>query len=751
MSSTPAATGVPDALPLIETKLALGRRRPDRLLRRRLLAELDSFAPAALTLIDAPVGFGKTVLAQAWCEHTDAAVAWVSLDAGDNDPVRLWTYVATAVDRIRPGLGRMALARLRTPGVPATVAVDELVNGIAAYGEPIAIVLDDLHLVGSAECLASLEHAVEHLPAHARIVATTRSDPALPLGRMRAGGALGEIRAAELSFRFEEARELLVREGIALEDDDVRRLVERTEGWPAGMYLAALWLRELDDPRAGVLAFHGNHRHVADYLSGEVLDTLDADTRRFMLETSTLGRFSAALCDAVLARTDSAARLRDLERTNRFVIALDAHGEWFRFHHLFGELLQLELATVDPAAAAPIHARAAAWCHEHGLTEDALDHAAQAGEQASLAAMLSSEHLKLLRSGHVATLLRWGGALSDVALVERPELPTAMALGVAMRDGPTAERRRYIALAERSRGEWPDRWLGYHEALFGLARLNWVEHDLGESIALARATVELGRNGVDEAIVPALTGLAYLLVMAGDLGEARALVGEALERPEIALRPHGHVMALAVLSLVHAEEGRLDAAEERARAALATARAAGVTEVASGALARLAHATALAAGEKLRDAEREALRAEELRRAEQPELGHLHTRLVLADIRARRGLLDQAAADLVAVRRDLAAFTDAGRLPTLAEAVAKRIEEGSPAGEVTELPSGAELSVLRLLASDLSQRAIGAELFLSLNTVKTHTRSLYRKLGVTSREEAVERAGALGLLDDSPG
>src|SRR4051794_2179499 len=148
---TPVAASVPDALPLIETKLTLGRQRPERLPRRRLLAELDRFAPAALTLIDAPVGFGKTVLAQAWCEHTDAAVAWVSLDAGDNDPVRLWTYVATAVDRVRPGLGRMALARLRTPGVPATVAVDELVNGIAAYGEPLAIVLDDLHLVGSVE------------------------------------------------------------------------------------------------------------------------------------------------------------------------------------------------------------------------------------------------------------------------------------------------------------------------------------------------------------------------------------------------------------------------------------------------------------------------------------------------------------------------------------------------------------------------------------------------------------------------
>src|SRR4051794_30013494 len=193
---TPVAASVPDALPLIETKLTLGRQRPERLPRRRLLAELDRLAPAALTLIDAPVGFGKTVLAQSWCEHTDAAVAWVSLDEGDNDPARLWTYVATSVDRVRPVLGRMALARLRMPGIPAAVAVDELINGIASYGEPLAIVLDDLHALRNDECLTSIEHAVERLPAHARIVATTRSDPALALGRLRASGALGEIRAA---------------------------------------------------------------------------------------------------------------------------------------------------------------------------------------------------------------------------------------------------------------------------------------------------------------------------------------------------------------------------------------------------------------------------------------------------------------------------------------------------------------------------------------------------------------------------
>src|SRR5262249_7233440 len=209
-----------------------------------------------------------------------------------------------------------------------------------------------------------------------------------------ARGALHEIRAAELAFRVDEAHELLVeREGIALDDVDVERLVERTEGWPAGLYLAALWLREHEDPQAGVLAFHGHHRHVAEYLSGEVLDALDEDMRRFLLESSALPRFSALLCDTALGRSDAAARLRELEQTNSFLVALDAHGEWYRYHHLFGELLRLELAAVDPTSSDAIHERAAAWCHAQGLIEDALDNAAGAGDQDALADILAAEHL----------------------------------------------------------------------------------------------------------------------------------------------------------------------------------------------------------------------------------------------------------------------------------------------------------------------------------------------------------------------
>lgn len=242
--------------PLVETKFAQPRERSGTVQRPRLQRTFEAADGAALTLLAAPTGYGKTTAVRAWCASGERPVAWVTLDAGDNDPVRLWTYVASAIDRIRDGLGRLALQRLRIAGVSLETVVDELVNGIASYSAPMVVVLDDLQAVVDPACMASIEYALERLPANARVLAITRIDPAIRLARMRGRGGLAELRAAELAFTASEARELLVdREGIALTDEDVAALVEHTEGWPAGLYLAALWLRGLDDPGSGVREF----------------------------------------------------------------------------------------------------------------------------------------------------------------------------------------------------------------------------------------------------------------------------------------------------------------------------------------------------------------------------------------------------------------------------------------------------------------------------------------------------------------
>ena len=322
---------------------------PERCAGRACLELLDDVDGAALTVLDAPVGYGKTTLLRSWCAERAEPVIWMTLDGSDDDPVRLWTHLATGVARLGDGLGHRALTRVGVRPAAVETGVDELMNGLVAYGRPATIVLDDLHTVRSETSLRSIEHAIERLPPTARLVVATRSEPAISLAALRASRALIEIRARELAFTVDEARELIAREGIKLSGKSLELLVERTEGWPAGLYLAALWLRDFAEPDEGVQAFAGSARQVADYLTAEVLTALDPQTRDFLVRTSVLDRFTPELCDAVVDREDSAAVVAQLARSNMFLVASDARGEWYRYHHLFGELLRLELGPEETA------------------------------------------------------------------------------------------------------------------------------------------------------------------------------------------------------------------------------------------------------------------------------------------------------------------------------------------------------------------------------------------------------------------
>ena len=272
-----------DLPPLVEAKLQPPGAGGDQVKRSRILRALDGGEGASLTLVAAPAGYGKTTAVRAWCESREGAFAWVTLDEGDNDPVRLWTYVATAVDRVRQGLGRGALQRLSVAGSPIELAVDELMNAIATYSAGLVLVLDDLHTATDRECLASIDFALGHLPATARLVVITRADPALGLARLRARNALVELRADELAFTAAEAHELLVERGqVGLGTEEIELLVENTEGWPAALVLAGLWLRDVDDPGRAVSGFGGDQRFVVEYLSQEVLASLDDEARSFL-------------------------------------------------------------------------------------------------------------------------------------------------------------------------------------------------------------------------------------------------------------------------------------------------------------------------------------------------------------------------------------------------------------------------------------------------------------------------------------
>ena len=736
----------------METKLSRPRSRANVVARPRLLRALDALDDTELTLVSAPVGGGKSVLVGSWCDaRPDKAVAWISLDAADDDATRLWTYVAAGIDRIRPGLGRPALRRLGRAGASVTPAVEEFLNAISAYGEHVTVVLDDLHVIHDEAALRSLEYAVEHLPSNARIVALTRSDPPIRLGRLRARRSLGELRARDLAFTLDEARELLVvQEGIDLDERDLALLLERSEGWPAGLYLAALWLRGHPDPRAGVRDFTGDHRHVADYLSGEVVDALDDETRDFVLRTSVLGRLSGPLCDAMLQTTGSDALLARLARSNLFLVALDGRGEWYRYHHLFGELLRVELMRTKPDEVPGLHRRAAAWCRAEGFLEGALEHAGAVGDDETLAEILSEHHAQMIRTGREATLLRWVERLSTDALLDRPQLAAAAAIASSLQHRPTVEREQFLELAERSARERPERWSPYAESVVNFVRGAWIGGDLGVAIGHGRHAAAFGRRGADEIAVAALASLGLALYLRGDLDAARDASEEAVSRPESRERPHGLLYALSTISLLELHDGRSHSAEAHARRALEVAGEAGLANAWSTGLAHTALASVLLAKGSHGPAAREAVKGEELRRTPDPEIEHTHAQLVLAEVQLARGRRAQATADLALVEESLETFVDAGTLSERAERLARGLDAAPANGDQPgETPSPAELTVLRLLASDLTQREIGRELFLSLNTVKTHTRSLYRKLGASSREDAIGRAAALGLLDQS--
>ncbi len=738
-----------DLPPLAEAKLAAPRQRRGMVRRPRLEHALEAGADAALTLVAAPAGYGKTTAVRVWAEHSGSALAWVTLDAGDNEPARLWTYVATAVDRIRNGLGRRAIRRLHGSATGVEAAVDEVMNAIAEFGQPVTLVLDDLQTVVDSECLASLRYAIERLPTMAHLVAITRADPALELARLRGRGALSEVRAHDLAFTPAEARELLVdRAGLELDDDQIEILLKRTEGWPAALYLAALWLRSVEDRDRAVREFGGGHRHVAEYLSHEVLASLDAERRSFLLRAAVLGSFTAELCDAVLDRSDSAATLAELEESNMFVLSLERR-EWYRVHALFAEFAAAQLGAVEPTVPQTIHRRAAEWLRGRGLVVEAIEHAAAADDLQVVAELLSEYHLAFIRNGRSGTLVRWAQTIPDELLIEHPDAAVGAATAALLVGGMTHERRRFLRLADRARAENPERFGAYEDCVTAMVRAAGLDGGVNEAVVEGYRAVELAQRGVDETLVAALSALARALYFAGDLDGARSAASRAIDHPDTARRAPGVAVAHAVLSVVAADRGRLATARDHAEAARAIVGRITSSRSWLGSAVAEALGTVLAAEGDLVGAEREFSTSERFLEDEIATVPHARLLIRLADIRCRRGRLDEAADTLGRAREKLAELRDSGTVPVFADEVAIELEKArsnASADEILELPSEAEVAVLLWLASDLSVREIGAQLYLSPNTVRSHVRSIYRKLRVGSRGEAVARAEGIGLL-----
>ena len=595
--SAAASAAPPERADLLATKLHMPASRPDLVPRPRLAERLDEGLGQGLILVCAPAGYGKTVLLADWARPGGHPAAWLSLDAGDNDPARFWRHAVAALDQARPGLGER-VAPLLGPPAPSSFQglVTALINALAepAVDEAL-LVLDDYHVIDSHLVHESLSFLLEHRPPGITVVLASRSDPPLALARMRARGQLAEIRAADLRFTPGEAGELLQHTAAALPDALVAALAARTEGWAAGLQLAALSLRGNDDAAAFVAAFTGSHRYVLDYLVEEVLERQGERLRTFLLETSVLDRLSGPLCNAVTGREGSQALLEQVERAGLFLVPLDEERGWWRYHHLFADLLRARLQQEQPGRAVQLHRNAAGWCQEHGMAEDAIGHAAAAGEML-WAARIIEQHFDLVHRirGEAATIDRWLSVLPADVVRSRPRLLLAQA-HMAADSGDPEVVEPLLDAVERAPHDWADEpfeptagvaasFLINVPAMTTLNRSHLAQlHGDAEATA-AFATQTLAESKPEERALSA-TAHGFLAVaewLRGRLTEAeRALAPSVTE-----WRETGQLTLIAwgwyQLVLIQLAQGRPDAAALTCRQALDTLVTAGRPSPAAG-------------------------------------------------------------------------------------------------------------------------------------------------------------------------
>jgi LuxR family maltose regulon positive regulatory protein len=739
---------------VLRTKLQPPAVRGELVARTALVEQLAA-GGHKLTLLAAPAGSGKTTLLAAWqrLEQKGQPFAWLSVDSWDNDPVRFWMHLVEAIRTVRPEVGRKALTLLQAPRTSVVEDIlPALINELDAHEGPLVLVLDDYHSLENAEIHEAVAFLLDHAPPAFCLVIATRSDPALPLGRLRARGELLELRAGDLRFGPEESAELLNGIlGLALEPGDVMRLHVRTEGWAAGLYLAALSLRGREDRAPFIAAFAGDDRHIVDYLGAEVLQSQPDAVRNFMLHTSILDRLSGHLCDAVAETTGSAEMLKAIERANLFLVPLDGRRRWYRYHHLFRSLLLHELGRAEPEAITELHRRASAWHRAANSIPDAIHHALAAGDVDEAVELVAAHWNTFFNQGQLNTVANWLDALPAHLVADDARLCVARAW-IALDRGRLGAVERWTEAAERaisSRHE-EDGMASLETAVLRTV-FRFKLGDIGRAHEAAQETLELAS---DEALFPRTVAQCVLGITHYWSRERDQAVGALEETAELAHAAGNDLAAsyaLGYLSVIYAEDKELGRADEVAENALATSDAPGFAEHFVTMMAHLGRAKVFQQRGELAEAESCATRALALALRGAGLVEIASARVALAEVKHARGAHAPARALLREARADLRDCPDPRALEDLVAGAERRLRLGAPRGAARppsspEELTDRELAVLRLLDSDLSRREIGAALFVSLNTVKTHMRAILRKLGASGRAEAVERARSLGLL-----
>ena len=732
------------------SKLRRPSGRPGTVRRSLLIERLARGDPRPVVRVVAPAGYGKTTLLAQWAERDGQAFAWVSLDERDNDPRVLLTYVAEALNAVEP-IGQRVFDALASPGssVPDAI-VPALGFGFSSMTSPVVLVLDNVHVLYDPDCWVALSVLADHVPAGSRLVLAGRDALPLRIARLRAGSRILEIGPRDLALTHEEASSLLRNAGVSVSEDDVAELHWQAEGWPAGLYLAALRLKEGGRVATEADAFRGDDRLVSEYIQSEFLARISTRQRVFLTRTAVLERLCGPLCEAVLDQPGAAATLADLARSNVLLVPLDSQGEWYRYHHLFRDMLLAELRRREPELIPVLRRRAAAWCARNDLPEEAMEYSIAVGDVDMAAAGLPEEWgVRAYRQGKTAAVQRWLRWLEERGGTEGHPMVAVLAGFLSAVTGRAAEAERWADVADRwqyGEASGPDDPAA--EAWAALLRAVLCQHGVKQMRADAdEAAHRLAAETVPEPAAALMQGVAR--VLSGDLDDGDASLEDAASVAEAVGAPDVAAVALCERSLVAMARGEWGKAQVLAGRARIVLRQAGTEEYYATPLVCAVHArTALHRGD-VSAARQELVSAQRLRPLLTCALPHFAVQARIELARVHLALSDPAGARALIREVDelLRRRPDLGSLVSEAEAFRARLsKEHDPGVPGISALTAAELRLLPTLASHLSFPQIGAEMFLSPHTVKSEAISIYRKLGVSSRAQAVTRSRELGLL-----
>ncbi|MGH2773835.1 MAG: LuxR C-terminal-related transcriptional regulator [Actinomycetota bacterium] len=724
---------------LIESKLRTPAARHEHIVRRSLLSSLSDEADAKLILVSATAGFGKTTLLAQWARDAGRPMAWVSLDADDRHAPRFWAYVIAALEQAAPGVTGRAGDAIRAGAPIIREVLPNLLNSLSTSPGPLVLVLDDFHEASSLAVEDSMTFFLAHTPSTLQVALATRRDPLIPLARWKARGDIAEFRQSALRFSVSEARDWMTTRGLNLSESSVRQLVESTEGWPAALYLRSLGLSSMDQD-AELHLDDPQPRIITEYINEEALRSWPPEVRNLMQCASPLSRFSAQLIDHVLNTNDAGEWLRDLEHRNLMVTPLDDRGEWYRLHALLAEVLRAELHATQPDLEEQILLGAARWHLAHGDHADAINYALESGDVDFAADLINSTSHHFTDIGHDGVVRSFIKRIPEELVSNDPRLLVTRAWIAALRgDWALVESSLNTAVSLDPLMPLPDGMPSVEAAaatLRGVFPYKGIE-PMRRSAATALRVIPEGHT----MRVYGELGLAYADQLEGRVEKARKRLRELrfriIQAPLLAA-------VSASLALYDVDEGNLDDAQ----AELDTAES--IIDRSASHAATLSSLTSTARGEVMMaigDTE-EGMKWLE-KGAALPgrwhSADHLESLVRLARNKAIVGDVEEAAAISAEVRAICLNWGDAGEsyLARLPRTGLRLTQVRGPAGA---LLSVAELRVLDLLATThLTQPDIAVQLHLSLNTVKSHVRSIYIKLGVASREEAIQAAGIEAL------